>query len=203
MVPKQSASIEEKLEILTADIEDSTTFKITEKLNDQVKLEKLNDQVKLEESKARFDKWKESSKNLDKLINSSMSSRSKFGLGFGETFGSDEEHSCLLPTSLTLMIHRSAYVLLYRNHQHFWFSAGRAVPAVNQQASIFNILEDLAVITNCTWIREDGELLLRPQQVVLGKLKGHICSGDLRTMDNPHKNKDLGIVDSGCSRSMT
>ncbi|GJZ70180.1 ribonuclease H-like domain-containing protein [Tanacetum coccineum] len=29
-------------------------------------------------------------KNLDKLINSSMSSRSKFGLGFGETFRSDE-----------------------------------------------------------------------------------------------------------------
>ncbi|GJZ77557.1 putative reverse transcriptase domain-containing protein [Tanacetum coccineum] len=50
----------------------------------------LSSQVKLEESKARFDKWKESSKNLDKLINSSMSSRSKFGLGFGETFGSDE-----------------------------------------------------------------------------------------------------------------
>ncbi|GJS00055.1 putative ribonuclease H-like domain-containing protein [Tanacetum coccineum] len=59
-------------------------------LSSQVKLEKLNDQVKLEESKARFDKWKESSKNLDKLINSSMSSRSKFGLGFGETFRSDE-----------------------------------------------------------------------------------------------------------------
>ncbi|GJT54793.1 ribonuclease H-like domain-containing protein [Tanacetum coccineum] len=32
----------------------------------------------------------DSSKNLDKLIHSSMSSRSKFGLGFGETFGSDE-----------------------------------------------------------------------------------------------------------------
>ncbi|GKE66041.1 hypothetical protein Tco_1520202 [Tanacetum coccineum] len=31
-------------------------------------------------------------------------------------------------------------------------------------------------------IMEDGELLLRPQQVVLGKLKGHICSGDPRTM---------------------
>ncbi|GKF26601.1 hypothetical protein Tco_0082495, partial [Tanacetum coccineum] len=42
--------------------------------------------VKLEESNARFDKWKDSSKNLDKLINSS---RSKFGLGFGDTFGSD------------------------------------------------------------------------------------------------------------------
>ncbi|GJY06730.1 ribonuclease H-like domain-containing protein [Tanacetum coccineum] len=59
-------------------------------LSSQVKLEKLNDQVKLEESKARFDKWKESSKNLDKLINSSMSSRSKSGLGFGETFRSEE-----------------------------------------------------------------------------------------------------------------
>ncbi|GJT40585.1 putative ribonuclease H-like domain-containing protein [Tanacetum coccineum] len=48
------------------------------------------DRINIKESKARFDKWKESSKNLDKLINSSMSSRSKFGLGFGETFGSDE-----------------------------------------------------------------------------------------------------------------
>ncbi|GJS02048.1 hypothetical protein Tco_0318556 [Tanacetum coccineum] len=65
-------------------------LKYTKKLNDQLKLEKLNDQVKLEESKARFDKWKESSKNLHKLVNSSMSSRSKFGLGYGETFGSDE-----------------------------------------------------------------------------------------------------------------
>ncbi|GKB04656.1 hypothetical protein Tco_0832851, partial [Tanacetum coccineum] len=41
-------------------------------------------------SNARFDKWKESSKNLVKLINSSMFSRSKFGLGYGDTFGSDE-----------------------------------------------------------------------------------------------------------------
>ncbi|GJV45559.1 hypothetical protein Tco_1430095 [Tanacetum coccineum] len=39
----------------------------------KAKLEKLNEKVKLEESNARFDKWKESSKNLVKLINSSMS----------------------------------------------------------------------------------------------------------------------------------
>ncbi|GJT24210.1 putative ribonuclease H-like domain-containing protein [Tanacetum coccineum] len=43
----------------------------------------------------------------------------------------------------------------------------------------------MAIITKCLWIREDGELLLSPQQ------------------ENPHKNRDLGIVDSGCSRSMT
>ncbi|GJT17800.1 putative ribonuclease H-like domain-containing protein [Tanacetum coccineum] len=50
---------------------------------------------------------------------------------------------------------------------------------------------------------EDGELLLSPQQVVLGETVDHICKGDPRTMENPLKNKDLGIVDSGCSRSMS
>ncbi|GJZ59026.1 putative ribonuclease H-like domain-containing protein [Tanacetum coccineum] len=67
-------------------------------ISSQAKLEKLNDKVKLEESNARFDKWKESSKNLDKLINSSMSSRSKFGLGFGDTFGSDEVFDLSAPS---------------------------------------------------------------------------------------------------------
>ncbi|GJS92559.1 hypothetical protein Tco_0799527 [Tanacetum coccineum] len=43
-------------------------------ISSQAKLEKLNDKVKLEESNARFDKWKESSKNLVKLINSSNDS---------------------------------------------------------------------------------------------------------------------------------
>nr|GEX87008.1 ribonuclease H-like domain-containing protein [Tanacetum cinerariifolium] len=47
-------------------------------------------EVKLEESLARFDKWKESSKNLAKLINSSMSTRTKLGLRFKESIGSDE-----------------------------------------------------------------------------------------------------------------
>ncbi|GJT52474.1 retrovirus-related pol polyprotein from transposon TNT 1-94 [Tanacetum coccineum] len=37
-------------------------------ISSQAKLEKLNDKVQLEETKARFDKWKDSSKNLEKLI---------------------------------------------------------------------------------------------------------------------------------------
>ncbi|GJT46823.1 hypothetical protein Tco_0955538 [Tanacetum coccineum] len=37
-------------------------------------------------------------KNLDKLINSSMSSRSKFGLGFGDTFGSYEVFDLFVPS---------------------------------------------------------------------------------------------------------
>ncbi|GJU79373.1 hypothetical protein Tco_1276443 [Tanacetum coccineum] len=64
----------------------------------QAKVDNLNDKVKLEESNARFDKWKESSKNLVKLINSSMSSRSRFGLGFGDTFGSDEVFDLSAPS---------------------------------------------------------------------------------------------------------
>ncbi|GJS81805.1 putative ribonuclease H-like domain-containing protein [Tanacetum coccineum] len=92
-------ALEERIRILTANLENTTNMlKYTEKLNEQAKLEKLNDKVKLEESNARFDKWKDSSKNLDKLINSSMSSRSKFGLGFGDTFGSDEVFDLSAPS---------------------------------------------------------------------------------------------------------
>ncbi|GJU48192.1 putative ribonuclease H-like domain-containing protein [Tanacetum coccineum] len=92
-------ALEEKVRILTANLENTTNMlKYTEKLNEQAKLEKLDYKAKLEESKARFDKWKDSSKNLDKLIHSSMSSRSKFGLGFGETFGSDEVFDLSAPS---------------------------------------------------------------------------------------------------------
>nr|GFA24434.1 ribonuclease H-like domain, reverse transcriptase, RNA-dependent DNA polymerase [Tanacetum cinerariifolium] len=54
------------------------------------KIEKKEWEVKLVESLARFDKWKESSKNLAKLINSFMSTRTKLGLGFKECIRSDE-----------------------------------------------------------------------------------------------------------------
>ncbi|GJZ47539.1 hypothetical protein Tco_0601371 [Tanacetum coccineum] len=66
-------ALEERIRILTANLENTTNMlKYTEKLNEQAKLEKLNDKVQLEETKARFDKWKDSSKNLDKLIHSSI-----------------------------------------------------------------------------------------------------------------------------------
>ncbi|GJT44633.1 hypothetical protein Tco_0953348 [Tanacetum coccineum] len=58
--------------------------------------EKKEWEVKYEATLARFDKWKESSKNLKKLINSSTSTRTKIGLGFQEYFGVDE---VLIPQS--------------------------------------------------------------------------------------------------------
>ncbi|GKE54714.1 hypothetical protein Tco_1489870 [Tanacetum coccineum] len=92
-------ALEEKIRILTADLGNTTNMlKYTKKLNEQAKLDNMNTKVKFEESNARFDKWKESSKNLVKLINSSMSSRSKFGLGFGDTFGSDEVFDLSAPS---------------------------------------------------------------------------------------------------------
>nr|GFA65807.1 ribonuclease H-like domain-containing protein [Tanacetum cinerariifolium] len=55
-------------------------------------------EVKLVESLARFDKWKASSKNLVKLINSSMTTRTKLSLGFKEYFGSDEVFNLSTPS---------------------------------------------------------------------------------------------------------
>ncbi|GKC56862.1 hypothetical protein Tco_1084460, partial [Tanacetum coccineum] len=49
---------------------------------------------------------------------------------------------------------------------------------------------------------DDGVLLLRPQQVTLGGIKDHNFGGP-RVMGDPSTDNDIGIVDSGCSRSMT
>nr|GFA41637.1 ribonuclease H-like domain-containing protein [Tanacetum cinerariifolium] len=54
------------------------------------KIEKQKWEIKFVESLARFDKWKESSKNLAKLLYSSMSTRTELGLGFKEYIRSDE-----------------------------------------------------------------------------------------------------------------
>ncbi|GJV98029.1 putative ribonuclease H-like domain-containing protein [Tanacetum coccineum] len=92
-------ALEEKIRILTADLGNTTNMlKYTEKLNEQAKIDNMNNKVKLEESEARFDKWMDSSKNLNKLINSSMSTRSKFGLGYGDTFRSDEVFDLSAPS---------------------------------------------------------------------------------------------------------
>nr|GEU70541.1 ribonuclease H-like domain-containing protein [Tanacetum cinerariifolium] len=55
-------------------------------------------EVKLVESLARFNKWKSSSKNLAKLINSSLTTKTKLGLGFKEYFGSDEVFDLSTPS---------------------------------------------------------------------------------------------------------
>ncbi|GJV80203.1 ribonuclease H-like domain-containing protein [Tanacetum coccineum] len=62
---KTQIALEEKIRVLSANLENTTnTLSYTEKLHDQAQKEKKVWEVKYEESLARFDKWKESSKNL-------------------------------------------------------------------------------------------------------------------------------------------
>nr|GEV72072.1 ribonuclease H-like domain-containing protein [Tanacetum cinerariifolium] len=83
---KTQLALEEKVRILSANLENTTnTLKYSETLYDQDKIEKKEWEVKLVELLAKFDKWKESSKNLAKLINSSMSTRTKH-IGSNEVF---------------------------------------------------------------------------------------------------------------------
>nr|GEW64545.1 putative ribonuclease H-like domain-containing protein [Tanacetum cinerariifolium] len=70
-------------------------------------------EVKLVESLARFDKWKESSKNLVKLINSSMSTRTKLGLGFKEYNGSDEVFDLSTPSVFDPELENKEFKSLY------------------------------------------------------------------------------------------
>ncbi|GJX47641.1 hypothetical protein Tco_0272831 [Tanacetum coccineum] len=47
---------------------------------------------------ARFDKWKETSKNLAKLVDSSMSVKSRLGLGYRDYIGEDEVYYPTMPS---------------------------------------------------------------------------------------------------------
>nr|GFD15194.1 hypothetical protein [Tanacetum cinerariifolium] len=76
----------------------TNTLKYSKTLYDQAIIEKKELEVKLVESLGRFDKWKESSKNLFKLINSSMSTRTKLGLAFEEYNGSNEVFDLSTPS---------------------------------------------------------------------------------------------------------
>ncbi|GJU36673.1 hypothetical protein Tco_1185027 [Tanacetum coccineum] len=211
-------------------------------------------------------------KDQDKQIHSSMSSRSNFGLGFGETFGSDEVFdpsgpsifdttlkmfaeklsmtvfqavgmhavpllytrtiSCLLPTILTLMIHNLPMVqkrptsvpAVVRNRPTSVPAGSRnrptSVPAgrpftagwknhaarhMTRPSSHYFQHFSRPGYYNQMYMDEGrwGTAVKPSAGCLLGRIQSQICNGDPRTMENPHKNRDLGIVDSGCSRSMT
>ncbi|GJU62070.1 hypothetical protein Tco_1243905 [Tanacetum coccineum] len=96
---KTQIAFEEKIRILSTNLENTTnTLSYTKKLHDQAQNEKKEWEVKFEATLARFEKWKESSKNLKKLIDSSMSTRTKIGLGFQEYFGVDEVFDLSTPS---------------------------------------------------------------------------------------------------------
>nr|GEY40067.1 hypothetical protein [Tanacetum cinerariifolium] len=76
-------TLEEKIRVLSIELENtSNLLKHSERINADVETAKKDLQTKLDNHLARTKKWRNSSKNLFKLIDSSMSVRTKVGLGF-------------------------------------------------------------------------------------------------------------------------
>ncbi|GJZ57317.1 putative ribonuclease H-like domain-containing protein [Tanacetum coccineum] len=132
---KTQMALEEKIRVLSANLENTTnTLSYTEKLHDQAQKEKKEWEVKFEATLARFEKWKESSKNLKKLIDSSMSTRTKIGLGFQEYFGVDdcagELHA--VPPSYNWNFYASHYSICHRgNHRKFMTQSNPLHPVIS------------------------------------------------------------------------
>ncbi|GJS85944.1 putative ribonuclease H-like domain-containing protein [Tanacetum coccineum] len=258
-------ALEEKIRILTADLGNTTNMlKYTEKLNEQAKIDNMNNKVKLEESEARFDKWMDSSKNLNKLINSSMSTRSKFGLGYGDTFGSDEVFDLSAPSIFDSCLKDAIEKPLYDSDKSSDSeTTGFASCVSSVKSSSLKTKDQLASASSSVdlktlhktddqrpcnvtqspktipsfvprpayvpagsrnrptsvpagrpfaagWHNPAARPMTRPKSYYFQQFSRpgsynqmNMDGGRWGTADNPHTNKDLGIVDSGCSRSMT
>ncbi|GJV07106.1 ribonuclease H-like domain-containing protein [Tanacetum coccineum] len=72
---------EEKIRVLSIELENTTNIlKHSERINVEAEIAKKDLQIKLDNHLAKNEKWTSSSKNLFRLINSSMSVRTKVGL---------------------------------------------------------------------------------------------------------------------------
>nr|GEX12517.1 xylulose kinase-1 [Tanacetum cinerariifolium] len=128
-------------------------------ISPKAKIKKKEWEVKLIESLARFDKWKASSKNLAKLINSSMTTRTKLGLGFKEYFGSDEVFdlstpSIFDPEHVTREV-KSLYERFVKAgdmHEVPPSITGTFMPtssnSVLEETQVFSVLTDLGVLSD-------------------------------------------------------
>nr|GEV41428.1 putative mitochondrial protein [Tanacetum cinerariifolium] len=84
-------TLEDKIRVLSIELENTfNLLKHSERINADVKTAKKDLQTKLDNHLARTEKWKNSSKNLFKLIDSSMSVKTKVGLGFTNCIGKNE-----------------------------------------------------------------------------------------------------------------
>ncbi|GJT39388.1 hypothetical protein Tco_0939253 [Tanacetum coccineum] len=80
---KNQLGYEEKIRVLSIELENTTNLlKHSERINVEAEIAKKDLQTKLNNHLAKTEKWTSSSKNLFRLIDSSMSVRTKVGLGF-------------------------------------------------------------------------------------------------------------------------
>ncbi|GJV12279.1 ribonuclease H-like domain-containing protein [Tanacetum coccineum] len=82
---------EEKIRVLSIELENTTNLlKHFERINVEAEIAKKDLQTKPDNHLAKTKKWTSSSKNLFRLIDSSMSVRTKAGLGFDKYIGESE-----------------------------------------------------------------------------------------------------------------
>ncbi|GJX34525.1 xylulose kinase-1 [Tanacetum coccineum] len=88
---KNQLTLEDKIRVLSIELENTTNLlKHSERINAIAETAKKDLQTKLDNHLVQTEKWRTSSKNLFRLVDSSMSVRTKVGLGFNNYIGENE-----------------------------------------------------------------------------------------------------------------
>ncbi|GJU88695.1 putative ribonuclease H-like domain-containing protein [Tanacetum coccineum] len=88
---KNQLTLEDKIRVLSIKLENTTNLlKHSERINAIAETAKKDLQTKLDNHLVQTEKWRTSSKNLFRLVDSSMSVRTKVGLGFNNYIGENE-----------------------------------------------------------------------------------------------------------------
>ncbi|GJW87719.1 putative ribonuclease H-like domain-containing protein [Tanacetum coccineum] len=91
VLQKNQLTLEDKIRVLSIELENTTNLlKHSERINAIAETTKKDLQTKLDNHLVQTDKWRTSSKNLFRLVDSSMSVRTKVGLGFTNYIGENE-----------------------------------------------------------------------------------------------------------------
>nr|GEV44645.1 hypothetical protein [Tanacetum cinerariifolium] len=237
VLQQNQLTLEDKIRVLSIELENtSNLLKYSEKINADCETAKKDLQTQLDNHFVQTKKWKTSSKNLYKLIDSSMSVRTKVGLGFtdyisqNELGWDDSAFSVFTTTSEDVKGRPTFYrascnkngsfnkkASHFRKHassiSKFCFVCGSDTHMIKDcdfyEQQMANTTVSIGVVpaaspqpvpTGKPKVKPvptgiDGQLLVSPQQVVLGR---HI------EKETPFSaTEDEGIFDSGCSRSMT
>ncbi|GJX82509.1 putative ribonuclease H-like domain-containing protein [Tanacetum coccineum] len=91
VLQKNQLTLEDKIRVLSIELENTTNLlKHSKRINAIAETAKKDLQTKLDNHLAQTEKWRTSSKNLFRLVDSSMSVRTKVGLGFNNYIGENE-----------------------------------------------------------------------------------------------------------------
>ncbi|GJT17503.1 ribonuclease H-like domain-containing protein [Tanacetum coccineum] len=91
VLQKNQLTLEDKIRVLSIELENTTNLlKHSERINATAETAKKELQTELDNHLVQIEKWETSSKNLFRLVDSSMSVRTKVGLGFTNYIGENE-----------------------------------------------------------------------------------------------------------------